>query len=95
VGFGSVESQGLSKMGVVEGLLALALVLNVVVVSNGGKSSLFIRKTKKTVDMPLGSDVFSVPRGYNAPQQVHTLPFSSLCTLSGFALIFNSVYMVM
>ncbi|KAK7341102.1 hypothetical protein VNO80_24026 [Phaseolus coccineus] len=58
-------------MGVVEGLLALALVLNVVVVSNGGKSSLFVRKTKKTCDMPLDSDVFSVPPGYNAPQQVH------------------------
>jgi len=79
-------------MGVVKGLLALALVLNVVVVSNGGKSSLFVRKTNKNGDMPLDSDVFRVPPGYNAPQQVHTLPF---CTLSGFPLIFNSVYMLM
>lgn len=63
-------------MGAVEGLLALALVLNAVVVCNGGSSSLFTRKTEKTVDMPLDSDVFSVPPGYNAPQQVHTLPFS-------------------
>jgi len=82
-------------MGVVKGLLALALVLNVVVVSNGGKSSNFVRKTNKNRDMPLDSDVFRVPPGYNAPQQVHTLPFSSFCTLSGFPLIFNSVYMVM
>ncbi|KAL9296062.1 hypothetical protein ACSQ67_021958 [Phaseolus vulgaris] len=56
-------------MGVVKGLLALALVLNVVVVSNGGKSSLFVRKTNKNGDMPLDSDVFRVPPGYNAPQQ--------------------------
>ncbi|KAL9296059.1 hypothetical protein ACSQ67_021955 [Phaseolus vulgaris] len=58
-------------MGVVKGLLALALVLNVVVVSNGGKSSNFVRKTNKNRDMPLDSDVFRVPPGYNAPQQVH------------------------
>jgi len=88
---GSVESRGLSKMGVVEGLLVLALVLNVVVVSNGGTSSLFVRKTEKTVDMPLDSDVFDVPPGYNAPQQVHVLPFSSFIPY----LIFDSVYMLM
>lgn len=63
-------------MGVVEGkgvVLALALVvLNVCVVCNGGSSSTFVRKVEKTVDMPLDSDVFAVPSGYNAPQQVHT-----------------------
>ncbi|KAG5008004.1 hypothetical protein GLYMA_09G229200v4 [Glycine max] len=58
-------------MGVVEGLLALALVLSVCVMCNGGSSSPFIRKVEKTVDMPLDSDVFAVPPGYNAPQQVH------------------------
>lgn len=61
-------------MGVVEGLLALALVLSVCVVCNGGSSSPFIRKVEKTVDMPLDSDVFAVPPGYNAPQQVPTYP---------------------
>ncbi|KAJ1400312.1 Purple acid phosphatase-like, N-terminal, partial [Sesbania bispinosa] len=58
-------------MGVLGFLLALALVLNVAVLSNGGKTSLFVRKVEKTVDMPLDSDVFAVPSGYNAPQQVH------------------------
>ncbi|QCD88985.1 purple acid phosphatase-like [Vigna unguiculata] len=58
-------------MGVVKGLLALTLVLNVVVVCNGGTSSFFVRKTEKSRDMPIDSDVFSVPPGYNAPQQVH------------------------
>lgn len=63
-------------MGVVEGyrcLVALALFLNVVVLCNGGKTSTFVRKVEKTVDMPLGSDVFAVPPGYNAPQQVSML----------------------
>ncbi|KAK4835967.1 hypothetical protein QYF36_016918 [Acer negundo] len=49
----------------------LCLVLNAVVVCNGGKTSSFVRKVEKTVDMPLDSDVFQVPPGYNAPQQVH------------------------
>nr|1KBP_A Chain A, Purple Acid Phosphatase [Phaseolus vulgaris]1KBP_B Chain B, Purple Acid Phosphatase [Phaseolus vulgaris]1KBP_C Chain C, Purple Acid Phosphatase [Phaseolus vulgaris]1KBP_D Chain D, Purple Acid Phosphatase [Phaseolus vulgaris]3KBP_A Chain A, Purple Acid Phosphatase [Phaseolus vulgaris]3KBP_B Chain B, Purple Acid Phosphatase [Phaseolus vulgaris]3KBP_C Chain C, Purple Acid Phosphatase [Phaseolus vulgaris]3KBP_D Chain D, Purple Acid Phosphatase [Phaseolus vulgaris]4KBP_A Chain A, Pur len=31
----------------------------------------FVRKTNKNRDMPLDSDVFRVPPGYNAPQQVH------------------------
>ncbi|KAM7262483.1 hypothetical protein ACFE04_000166 [Oxalis oulophora] len=30
-----------------------------------------MRKLEATVDMPLNSDVFRVPPGYNAPQQVH------------------------
>jgi len=76
-------SVGSSKMGVVEGLLALTLVLNVFVVCNGGSSSSFTRKTEKTVDMPLDSDVFFVPPGYNAPQQVHSLyPFGVFVCLN-------------
>lgn len=62
-------------MGVVEGLLALGLILNVCVVCNGGTSSPFVRKVEKAVDMPLDSDVFAIPPGYNAPQQVPTLFF--------------------
>ncbi|KAM0007657.1 putative purple acid phosphatase-like protein [Helianthus debilis subsp. tardiflorus] len=38
---------------------------------DGGLTSSFVRQIEKTIDMPLDSDVFSVPPGYNAPQQVH------------------------
>ncbi|PKA65530.1 Purple acid phosphatase 2 [Apostasia shenzhenica] len=38
---------------------------------NAGTTSAFVRKAQKAVDMPLDSDVFRVPPGYNAPQQVH------------------------
>ncbi|KAG6478947.1 hypothetical protein ZIOFF_062395 [Zingiber officinale] len=37
----------------------------------GGVTSSFVRKAEKTADMPIDSDVFAVPPGYNAPQQVH------------------------
>jgi hypothetical protein len=61
-------------MGRFQGLLllslALILILNLVFVCNGGTSSIFVRKIEKSVDMPLDSDVFHVPSGYNAPQQV-------------------------
>ncbi|KAH7517769.1 hypothetical protein FEM48_Zijuj09G0099500 [Ziziphus jujuba var. spinosa] len=50
-------------------VFVLGLVLNVVVVCNGGITSTFVRKIEKTVDMPLDSDVFRVPPGYNGPQQ--------------------------
>lgn len=50
--------------------LALGLVLNLGVVCNGGKTSTFVRKVEKSVDMPFDSDVFKAPHGYNAPQQV-------------------------
>lgn len=52
-------------------VLVLVLVLNGADLCNGGKTSTFVRKVEKTVDMPLDSDVFRVPPGYNAPQQVH------------------------
>ncbi|XP_051147063.1 purple acid phosphatase 2-like [Andrographis paniculata] len=48
-----------------------AMVLNAAVLCSGGITSSFVRKAEKTVDMPLDSDVFEVPPGYNAPQQVH------------------------
>ncbi|KAL2254781.1 purple acid phosphatase 2 [Sesamum indicum] len=48
-----------------------AAVLNAAVLCSGGFTSSFVRKVEKTVDMPLDSDVFEVPPGYNAPQQVH------------------------
>lgn len=37
---------------------------------DGGTTSSFVRKYEKTIDMPLDSDVFTEPPGYNAPQQV-------------------------
>ncbi|GLT42832.1 hypothetical protein SLA2020_168130 [Shorea laevis] len=51
--------------------LVLGLVLNGAVFCNGGKTSSYVRKVEKSVDMPLDSDTFKVPHGYNAPQQVH------------------------
>ncbi|XP_021827947.1 purple acid phosphatase-like [Prunus avium] len=52
-------------------VVVLGLVLSLVVVCNGGKTSSFVRKVEKSEVMPLDSDVFKVPPGYNAPQQVH------------------------
>ncbi|GAB4837869.1 prolyl aminopeptidase [Ancistrocladus abbreviatus] len=49
----------------------LVLSLNQAVLCNGGITSTFVRNAEKTVDMPLDSDVFAVPPGFNAPQQVH------------------------
>ncbi|CAL5377122.1 unnamed protein product [Camellia sinensis] len=49
----------------------LGLLLNAVVFCKGGTTSAFVRPVEKSVDMPLDSDVFLPPRGYNAPQQVH------------------------
>ena len=36
-----------------------------------GVTSSYKRKLAATVDMPLDSDVFKVPQGYNAPQQAN------------------------
>ncbi|KAJ0241859.1 Purple acid phosphatase 10 [Hirschfeldia incana] len=52
--------------------LVLGLVWNSsVLFCNGGITSKFVRKVEKSIDMPLHSDVFRVPPGHNAPQQVH------------------------
>ncbi|KAK3231701.1 hypothetical protein Dsin_003582 [Dipteronia sinensis] len=37
----------------------------------GGRTSSFVRAANFSLDMPVDSDVFLVPPGYNAPQQVH------------------------
>lgn len=52
-------------------LVALILAFNAATLCNGGITSRFVRKLASTSDMPLDSDVFKVPKGYNAPQQVH------------------------
>ncbi|KAF8013517.1 hypothetical protein BT93_I1379 [Corymbia citriodora subsp. variegata] len=64
-------SSSYCSVAVVGAVLVLVLVLNGADLCNGGKTSTFVRKVEKTVDMPLDSDVFRVPPGYNAPQQVH------------------------
>ncbi|XP_056160933.1 purple acid phosphatase 2-like isoform X2 [Syzygium oleosum] len=64
-------SSSFCSVAVVGAVLVLVLVLNGADLCNGGKTSTFVRKVEKTVDMPLDSDVFRVPPGYNAPQQVH------------------------
>ncbi|XP_051115375.1 purple acid phosphatase-like isoform X2 [Andrographis paniculata] len=45
--------------------------LNAAFLCSGGITSSFVRRDAKAFDMPLDSDVFKVPPGYNAPQQVH------------------------
>ncbi|RWR74377.1 purple acid phosphatase [Cinnamomum micranthum f. kanehirae] len=67
---GSPVVMGLMKL-IVFGVLGLLVFLDVPSFCNGGSTSSFIRKDEKAVDMPLDSDVFRVPPGYNAPQQVH------------------------
>ncbi|XP_038887332.1 purple acid phosphatase 2 [Benincasa hispida] len=62
---------GFSYSSFVVVLAVLVMVLNGVEVCYGGITSQFLRKVEKTVDMPLDSDVFAVPPGFNAPQQVH------------------------
>ncbi|GAB4839434.1 hypothetical protein Ancab_028956 [Ancistrocladus abbreviatus] len=51
--------------------LVVGLALNEWVFCEGGKTSSFARSNDATPDMPIDSDVFRVPPGYNAPQQVH------------------------
>ncbi|XP_059277766.1 bifunctional purple acid phosphatase 26-like [Lycium ferocissimum] len=45
----------------------------VLLIDNGsaGITSSFIRNEWPSVDIPLDNEVFAVPKGYNAPQQVH------------------------
>ena len=38
--------------------------------ADAGVTSSYRRKLEATVEMPLDADVFRVPPGYNAPQQV-------------------------
>jgi hypothetical protein len=42
----------------------------VVLAADAGVTSEYRRKLEATVEMPLDADVFRVPPGYNAPQQV-------------------------
>lgn len=57
------------------GLLLGVILVGIVGRCDGGISSAYVRKAEKTIDMPLDSDVFRVPPGYNAPQQVNSYLF--------------------
>lgn len=61
--------EGKMRLGVVR-MLALVLAAGLLGFCQGGVTSSFVRKAEKTKDMPIDSDVFAVPPGYNAPQQV-------------------------
>ncbi|GJY74016.1 purple acid phosphatase 2-like protein [Tanacetum coccineum] len=53
-------------------ILLVGLILGAFLGScNGGVSSRYARRNDISADMPLDSDVFTLPVGYNAPQQVH------------------------
>ncbi|XP_044510305.1 purple acid phosphatase 2-like [Mangifera indica] len=52
-------------------LAVVGLISSAAKFSNGGRTSSFVRSANLSLDMPLDSDVFRVPPGYNAPQQVH------------------------
>ncbi|KAM7470811.1 hypothetical protein LguiA_008994 [Lonicera macranthoides] len=52
-------------------VLVFLVVVNGAVLCNGGITSSFTRRVEKAMGLPLDSDVFRVPPGYNAPQQVH------------------------
>lgn len=51
-------------------LLSCYIFLSLVVNGNAGVTSTFIRSEWPSVDIPLDNEVFAVPKGYNAPQQV-------------------------
>ena len=57
-----------------DNILVLSLLgLNIIcfgIVCEGGLTSTYVRNDQLSRDMPLDSDVFQVPPGYNAPQQV-------------------------
>ncbi|KAI9127522.1 hypothetical protein K1719_000515 [Acacia pycnantha] len=51
--------------------VVLVFLLSVSLLCYRSRSSSIVKKNVNSADMPLDSDVFSVPPGYNAPQQVH------------------------
>ncbi|KAL3539008.1 hypothetical protein ACH5RR_002374 [Cinchona calisaya] len=47
------------------------VITNAAILCSGGITSSFVRLDEKAKDMPFEADVFRLPPGYNAPQQVH------------------------
>ena len=64
--------------------VGLTLHLQVLEFCSAGTTSSYVRKYNYDIDMPLDSDVFRVPPGYNAPQQVISAIFFSFCPLLSF-----------
>lgn len=54
----------------VELLLLTSVLLSSISSGSAGVTSAFIRNEWPAVDIPLDNEVFAVPKGYNAPQQV-------------------------
>lgn len=57
----------------------VVMVLSSAKMCSGSVTSNFVRRADKGIDMPLDSDVFNIPSGYNAPQQVHRHNILFLC----------------
>ncbi|CAI9103754.1 OLC1v1002295C1 [Oldenlandia corymbosa var. corymbosa] len=62
---------GLPRTSVCHFFTVIALVGFCLNAAYGKITSVYVRADVKAVDMPLDADVFRVPPGYNAPQQVH------------------------
>ena len=58
------------------GAFLLVALLIASTIGEGGRTSNFVRNDYLSLDMPIDSDVFRLPPGYNAPQQVFLLFFS-------------------
>ncbi|KAK7825122.1 purple acid phosphatase 2 [Quercus suber] len=52
-------------------LFLVFFILSDLELCNGGITSSYVRNDDLSLDMPIDSDVFRIPPGYNAPQQVH------------------------
>lgn len=73
-------------------ILTSFVFLNSVNNVNAGITSTFIRKEWPSVDIPLDNEVFAVPTGHNAPQQVRVFfllssYFSSRQSLSTYVFV--------
>lgn len=52
-------------------LLPILIILSSVENGNTGTTSTFVRTEWPSIDIPLDHEVFRIPKGHNAPQQVH------------------------
>ncbi|KAJ4960209.1 hypothetical protein NE237_020119 [Protea cynaroides] len=68
---GKQELSSLSSSVTATCVVLVALILNSALLCNGGITSSYVRAVFAPVDMPYNSDVFAIPPGYNAPEQVH------------------------
>lgn len=55
-------------------LLVVVLVLNSLENGSAGITSTYIRTEWPSTDIPLDNQVFEIPKGHNAPQQVFFFP---------------------